>query len=287
MDEKAKFRSKWQLRTGELPQPHGSLQKRFAPAGIRAHGGAARQSPFDIIGRYSAFIVVSYLDSAMAQACLPPHLELAPPPGTPERKHPAMYSFGTHDRVHPRFFTLWEYSYAEALVGLPDVKLRHPDGTLSGPYSYMTAVRLNNAFADEIGFVLGFPKKLAKFKIDGKSYSFRTEPAGPSVMSGSFRVSGDVFDSTFPNFQTIERFMLQQPVISQPPLGSLLVTPFHIDTQNALMMPMEASITVSDSSLPGLPAGSYRFPGIDVTAIGGGYHSVHNWTMSPPQPIEV
>jgi hypothetical protein len=81
--------------------------------------------------------------------------------------------------------------------------------------------------------------------------------------------------------------MLQQPVITQPPLGKLLRVPFHIFTDNAVMQPATAAIQIADMSLPGFPSGKYQFPGIDVTAIGGAYHSIHNWQMSPPEPIGI
>jgi hypothetical protein len=288
MDEFATFKSRWSLeRLSEFSPSDGLTQTRLTGETTPAKLDApifGETSPLDIVGQYSAFIVVTYVSSTIAERCLPRGLELAPPPGTPAGKHPVMYSFGSHYHVHPRFFKLWHYDYAEALVGLCNVKFRHADGSYSGPYFHMTSVRLNNAFADEIGVALGFPKRLAQFEITDTTYSFRVHGDSSPVMSGTFLISGDVFDSNFPNFKTISPFM-QQPVISKSPSGTFLLTPFHIDTQTAFMMPMKAAIHVSDQSLAGLPMGQYDFKGIDTTAFGGGYYSYHNWRMSTPTAI--
>jgi hypothetical protein len=286
------FRYAWTLPSGEMPAPAvgfmdqiRDLKEAAIQSAFRSSAGPG--SPFDIIGQYTAFIMVSWLDAQAAQACLPPHLELAPPAGAPAGMHPVMYSFGMHQRVHPRFFHLWSYDYAEALAGLPCVNLRHADGSASGPYYFMTAVRLNNRFAEEIGVALGFPKKLAYIDAQATTYSIRMEPEANPVMTGSFLASGGVFGSDFPNFQTIEKMVMQQPVISRSPLGSLVLTPFHIDTQNAVMFPANADFTIADNSMAGLPANRYRFPGLDVTAFQSCYHSIHDWTMSPPTVVGV
>jgi hypothetical protein len=282
MNETSRFNEKWLLADYKLPEPDLTPQRRLA-------AGLARrrepESPFDIIGQYAAFIVVTYIDAADAQLCLPPGLELMPPPGVPGGKHIVMYSFGSHAHVHPRFFTLFEYDYAEALVGLPHIALRHGDGTTSGPFFHMTGVRLNNRFANDIGVALGFPKKLATFEITNTTYGFRMHPHDPMLMSGSFGPLGAVFDDQFPHFKAIAPF-LQQPVISRSPIGAFLITPFFINTKTAWMQSMAATIDIADNSLPGLPRGSYHFDGIETTAIGGGYHSVHDWQMSPPAIID-
>ena len=149
----------------------------------------------------------------------------------------------------------------------------------------MTAVRLNNRFANDIGVALGFPKKLATFDITNDSYAFRMRFQDPPIVSAVFGPPGDVFGSDVPNFQAIEPFM-QQRVISRSPSGAFLITPFFIDTKTALMQPMAATIEVSDDTLAALPKGAYRFNGIDTTAFGGGYHSIHDWQMSPPVIID-
>ena len=280
MDDRILFQKQWYLKSPDLPSPNDGLR---GLAGASARARLFPQSPNDIIGRYRAYIILTYIDVAVAHAALPAYLQLAPPPGTPPGKHPAMYSFGTHEHVHPRFFTLWDYSYDEALVGLPNVLLRQANGSTTGPFFHMTAVRLDNLFADEIGVAMGFPKKMAKFQVTNNSYSFRM--GGGPIMTGQFQLSGGVFDSSFPNFQVIEKFMLQQPVITQSPLGNLLQVPFHIFTDTAVMQPATAAIEIADMSLPGLPAGKYNFQGIDVAPIPSCYHSIHDWQMSPPQSI--
>jgi Acetoacetate decarboxylase (ADC) len=290
MSEIADFWKAWGLNETEMPEPVAGVlydleQLQNAALGLVLPAAAGGGSLFDIIGQYSAFIVVSWLDAVAAQACLPPHLELAPPPGTPAGKHPVMYSFGRHRNVHPRFFHLWSYDYEEALMGLPCLQLRHADGSTSGPVYNMTAVRLDNEFADLIGVALGFPKRLANIQMGNTTYSIQM-PGGPGpVMSGQFNASGGVFPPTFPNFQQIAQMVLQQPVISVAPGGAYLRTPFYIDTAAALMFPATAQFRVTDNSMCAFPAGEYQFPGIDVTAFGSCYHSVHNWTMSPPSIV--
>lgn len=278
----ALFRSRWLLDTRELPRPESSMQPRLASRFATAR---EPESPLDIIGQYAAFIVVHHIDRAVAAACLPEHFELEPPAGTPSGTHPVMYAFGSHYSVRPRFFPLWDYDYAEALVGIPNVMLRHSDDGRSGPRFFMTSVRLNNRFANDIGVALGFPKEMAHFDITDTTYQFSMSPGGPAVMAGAMHVSGDVFDDTFPNFVAVAPLM-QQPVISKTPFGLFLATPFHIDTRNAFMRPMTSSFEVHDHSLPGLPKGKYEFKGIDTTAFDGGYLSLHNWQMSPPRVIE-
>lgn len=285
MNKAEAFQKKWCLQSSELPRVEEHLQTGSGVALKRAR--VVANSPFDIIGRYSAFIVVKYVDAAVAQACLPSYLRLDPPPGTPLGEHPVMYSFGTHNQVHPRFFTLWEYAYAEALVGIPNVALQDSGASMRQPLFHMTAVRLNNRFADEIGVAMGFPKKLAEFKISSNSYSFKSKEGAQPEMSGAFHISGPPFDSNFPNFQFLERYMLQQPVITKDSLGSLLKIPFHIYTETALMRPETATIEITGTDLPCLPAGKYVFPGIDEMAIGGGYRSVHYWKMSPPSTVSI
>jgi hypothetical protein len=272
------FRSRWNLKN-PLPLPTGR------PIPGLAQG--VLDSSFDIIGQYAAFIVVYYLDATVAQASLPAHLELQPSTGAPPGKHPAMCSFGFHQGVRPKYFHAWNYDYAEALVGIPRVLLRHGNGSTTGPYFYMTAVRLNNQFADDIGVALGFPKKMAIIQGDNTTYSIRMSANASPVMTGSFVASGGVFGPDYPNFQTIERLALQQPVISSPPVGGFLVTPFHIDTVSATMIPMRGEITIADNSLAGLPMGHYIFPDITAQPVGGGYYSIHNWEMGLSSPIDV
>lgn len=247
----------------------------------------AIESSYDIIGQYAAFIVIYYLDAAVAEACLPAHLELQPNTGAPPGKHPAMCSFGFHEGVRPKFFNGWNYDYAEALVGIPRVLLRHANGSTSGPYFHMTAVRLNNKFADDIGVVLGFPKKMAIIQGDSTTYSIRMSAGAAPVMRGSLTASGGVFGSDYPNFHSIEQLALQQPVISVPPAGGFLVTPFRIDTGTATMIPMRADITIADNSLAGLPMGRHQFPDISAQAVGGGYYSMHYWEMGISSPINL
>jgi hypothetical protein len=277
------FARRWLLdpATEPLPPPDRDLKGRVAPE------RAARkepESPFDIIGGYDAFIVVTHVDKAIASALLPAQLELGYVPDTPAGKHPVMYSFGRHRNVHPRFFGLFDYDYEEALIGLPHVMFRRSNGTLSGPFFHMTAVRLNNRFATNIGVALGFPKEMATITMSPTGYSIRMSPSQPEVMRGEMRASGPPFNETFPNFASVSPMMLQR-VISQTPSGNFVVTPFHIDTATALMMPARAEIRIFDDSLAGMPGGTYSFNGIDTTAFGGGYLSVHNWQMSPSLPI--
>jgi hypothetical protein len=283
------FWQAWGLDETEMPAPVESvfagMQEARNQALNRMLPSHYKGSPFDIIGQYSAFIVVSWVDAAAAQACLPKHVELAPPPGTPAGKHPVMYSFGRHRNVHPRFFQLWSYDYEEALMGLPCLQVRHADGSTSGPFYNMTAVRLDNAFADLIGLAMGFPKRLANIQMGNTTYSIRMAGRAAPIMSGEFDASGGVFPADFPNFQQISQMVLQQPVISVTPGGIYLRTPFHIDTDTAAMFPATAQFRVTDNSLCALPAGYYQLPGINVTAFGSCYHSVHNWAMSPASPI--
>lgn len=237
----------------------------------------------DIIGRYEAFTVVSHLPKDVARATLVADgLELGSAPGVPEGRHPVLYAFGVHKGVRPRFFKLWEYDYSEALIGLPHVMLHRSAGTVSGPFYYMTAVRLDNLLANALGVGLGFPKEMADFTITDTTYEFRMTPDGPPVVSARFTAAGDPFDETFPNFATVAPFM-KQPVISKTAMpGTFLVTPFSVDTAHAYMFPMEASIDVRDNSLPGLPAGKHDFAGIDSTALCGGYFTAHSWRMAQP-----
>src|SRR5579872_4876649 len=106
------FRSKWNLKN-PLPPPTGRPMPGLALGDYN--------SSFDIVGQYAAFIVVYYLGTGAAQACLPAHLELQSSIGAPPGKHPVMYSFGFHQGVHPKNFDIWNYDYAEALVGIPRV----------------------------------------------------------------------------------------------------------------------------------------------------------------------
>jgi hypothetical protein len=244
-------------------------------------------SPDDLIGQCSGYIIVSFLDAAVAQACLLPNVELTPPAGTPAGKHPVLYCFGQQIGVRPRYSFAPGDDYDETTIGLPFVGLRHSDGTLSGPYFQMTALRLDDALAVEIGVAIGFPKELAIIDVTDTTYAIQMNPFASDVMSGTFGITGDQFGPDFPNFQTIEQMLLQQPVISQTAEGLYLVTSFRFDTQHAVMFPADAAFTAADSSIAGLPEGDYTFPGIDVTAFGGCFHSVHNWTMSPPSPIAV
>lgn len=244
-------------------------------------------SPDDLIGQISAYIIVSFLDAAVAQACLLPNVELTPPPGTPAGKHPVLYCFGQQSGVGPRYSLAPGDNYNETTIGLPFVGLRHSDGTLSGPYFQMTALRLNDVLAVEIGLAIGFPKELAIVDVTDTTYAIQMNPFAGDVMSGTFGITGAQFGPDFPNFQTIEQMLLQQPVISQIADGSYLVTSFQFDTQNPVMFPADAAFTVADNSIAGLPQGDYAFPGIDVTAFGGCFNCVCNWTMSPPSPIAV
>jgi hypothetical protein len=283
------FREIWSLHGSEMPPPVAGFLSRFevndrdSETLVIPHSEG--ESPFDIIGCYSAFILVDWLDAEVARACLPPELELDPPPDAPAGKHPVMYSFGRHSGVRPRFFHLWDYNYEEALVGLPCVRFRDRGEPAAQPYYFMTAVRLDNLFADEIGVALGMPKEMADITQTATTYAIRKRPDNNLVMSGSFLADPGHFPPDLPNFRTIERLVLNQPVISQSPLGPFLLTPFHIDTQNAVMSAATATLTIADNGLPGLPAGDYRYPGIDVTPFGGCYHSVHHWTMSVPSPV--
>ena len=286
------FRLAWSLPQGELPLPAvdflDKMRDRSLGAGEDAFKVTAGPgSPFDIVGQYHAFIILDWLDAQIARDCLPSFLELAPPKGTPVGKHPVMYSFGFHRGVHPRFFQLWSYDYAEALLGLPCVNLRHSDRSTSGPYYYMTAVRLNNRFADEIGVALGFPKRMAFVEAEDTSYSIRMEPNTDLVMTGAFKASGGVFGSNDPHFRQVEQMVLQQPVISRSAVGTTFLTPFHVDTGNASMFPAQAEIRIADNSLAALPAGRYSFPGIDVSAFHSCYHSIHDWVMSPPKIVGI
>ncbi len=284
------FRSKWLLPPIETPPSVADIP---AWEGVReaVHDLLfpvdPDSSPDDIIGQCSAYIIVSFLDVAVAQACLLPNVELTPPPGTPAGKHPVLYCFGQQIGVGPRYSVAPGDNYNETTIGLPFVGLRHSDGTLSGPYFQMTALRLNDLLAVEIGIAIGFPKELAIMDVTNTTYSIQMNPFAGDVMYGTFGITGAQFGPDFPNFQTIKQMLLQQPVISQTAEGVYLVTSFRFDTRNATMFPADADFTVADSSIAGLPEGDYTFPGIDVTAFGGCFHSVHNWTLSPPSPIAV
>jgi hypothetical protein len=288
------FRLRWLLPEAGLALSGGLLHRlEEALAAAEAAGGlippvADGDSANDIIGQASAYIMVSWLDAAVAQACLLPNVELAPPPGTPAGKHPVMYTFGSQLGVRPRYALLGlGDDYNETVVGLPCVNLRHSDGTASGPYFQMTALRVDSAVADEIGVALGFPKEIGIIGADDTTYDIWMPPNPFPVMTGTFSTTANAFGPDFPNFQTIEPMLLRQPVISRAPDGSFLLTQFNFDTSTAVMFTAEAAFTIADNSIAALPAGNYAFPGIDVMAFGGCFHSVHNWSMSPPVPIAV
>jgi hypothetical protein len=277
----AVFTRHWLLEEDPLTfVPDGKPRPRL---GSRRLAGHPPDSPMDIIGRYEAYVIVVHIDASIAHNALPPKCELLPPPNTPPGKHPVFYSFGSHFGVRPRFFSAFDYDYAEAIIGIPNVMFVHPDRKKSGPRFVMTAVRLDNFFAHAIGVGMGLPKQMADFTITDTKYAF--EHKGAEVMKGEMVVSGNPFDENHPNFKQISPLM-QQEVLSRTPVGGLLLgTPFKIDTANAFMEPATAQFEIINDSLPGLPKGTYSFPGIDQTAFGGGYLSRHDWRMSPPRLI--
>lgn len=284
------FRDAWFLHPSpELPRPRPESQNVRAKTGCEASLAEtpfADASPFDIIGQYRAWVVLSYVDVSVAQACLEPGLELDPPPGTPAGKHPILYSFGRHYGVHPRFFTLWSYDYDEAIMGLCNVKFKHANDHYSGPYFRFACVRLDDTLADDIGTALGLPKKIADFQTTPDTYFFRmpNDHDHEPLFQSHFVLDGDAFTANLPNFQTIEPFM-NQPVISRSSLGEWIVTDFFMDFRNAAMTPMRSEIAVRDNSLAGLPGGRYTFATLRDTAINGMYRSVHCWRMSPPRRL--
>ena len=236
---------------------------------------------FDIIGQYEAFVVVPHIDARLARDILPKEFELMTPDGTPDGKHPAMYSFGKHRHVHPRGVKLLEYDYDEALIGLPCVGFRK-NGQLLGPFFHMTAVRLNNVAAFKIGKAMGFPKELAT--IDNKATTYEISMDSGPVLDASMQLKGKKFKDDLANFKAISDLM-QQPVISDPPLGGIILTKFKIVTATAFMVPATLRLEVFDDSLAGLPKGTHEFDTIEKTAFGGAYMSIHSWELAQP-PID-
>jgi hypothetical protein len=68
-----------------------------------------------------------------------------------------------------------EDDYNEALVELPFVTFRHQDGSVSGPYFQMTALRVDSELAYKLGVALGFPKQLAIMDVTDTTYSIRMQ----------------------------------------------------------------------------------------------------------------
>ncbi len=117
---------------------------------------------------------MTWVDVKIAQAFLPPNVQLAPPPGTPLGKHPVVYCFGFQQGVRRRD-DIVEDDYNEALVELPFVTFRHQDGSVSGPYFQMTALRVDSELAYKLGVALGFPKQLAIMDVTDTTYSIRMQ----------------------------------------------------------------------------------------------------------------
>jgi hypothetical protein len=247
---------------------------------------APSSSPSDILGQASMYVMVPFLDATVAQACLLQGVELATPAWVPAGKHPVLYSFGFHRGVRPRYLDPSQgVDYNETIVGIPWVVFREPDGSTSGPYFQFVSIRLDNYWAEWLGLALGFPKQLAFFDVSDTTYSFSMQPGANPVMSGTFGPPGATFGPDFPNFQTIEPSLMQQPVISRMPDGVYILTSFQFDRPDSSMFAAEADFTIADNSLTGLPASVYDFPGLDVTAFGGCFHGVYNWVMSQASQV--
>ncbi len=226
---------------------------------------------------------------------LPSGLEPGPQCVTPPGTHPVILYF--HDFLRGGFSfpnPFPRMGYREYSLGVPHVYLTQDSITPGhpGPWYFVPRLFLDNPFPVITGLLgWGFAKRLASIEVTADHYTVSdfsgrklTSLAWDPSVVGDFKPVGQ-----WPNFVPI-RAMLDQPVISQVPLGFgpfFIGSNFDRDWDVAMLKPMQTAVNVDIELLIGCPCGRYPAsgwgPGIDQSVLGS-WELQAPWRLSMPYP---
>ena len=247
---------------------------------VAARSLAGPHSLFTLVGSARLWVVIYYVDRAVAEGILPPFVELGEAPHAPPGTHPVFYSFGLQ-KVGLHWLRSVTHTYSEAVIGVCRTRLRAKTGAQQ-PYSVMSSVATNSPLATVLGWLVGYPKVWRRAAALEREFRINTLLSGRSLMAGQFETPGlPAPPGTPPSVELAE--ILRHPVVSRAPWGTLLASRFEIET--ALKFgPVAGSAQVTGNELVGLAAGLHKWVPLGARP-DGAILSSHGWFADLPSRL--
>ncbi|MEO8682811.1 MAG: hypothetical protein ABI665_27430 [Vicinamibacterales bacterium] len=232
-------------------------------------------------GHLEVTIVVLSPRIPNAAALLPPGLKLGRQDLTQPGTHPVMLMFGHHSHVRQWFMPPTAGgSYDEWIVATPFLERETGD---AAPWSYMSRLYLNRWWYVLLGWMYGYPKKLARTLAsdDQSTYIVETFPDGKPRVSMTCQVLGPSLP-----FVALPRAAKLAPIFQEPfvqRLGPLpwLGSRMWFELDSAIVQPVAAHFTLADGCAPGLKAMSMDVGSI-LNGVPGAFHMSCDWMLSRP-----
>lgn len=231
-------------------------------------------------GHLEVTIVVLAPPNPTVTGLLPAGLALAAQDFSRPGTHPVVLMFGHHFHVRQWFMPPTAGgSYDEWIVAVPFLG-RAGD---SQPWSCMSRLYLDKLWYVLLGWMYGYPKKLARTLVNDTqtSYIVETFPDGkPQVAMTSQAQGPSIPFMALPGAAPLAQ-IFQQPFVQHlgpmPWLGSRMW--FELDS--AIVQPMTTQFQLTAGCAPGLDAMSMDVGSI-VTGIPGAFHISCDWMLSRP-----
>jgi hypothetical protein len=205
--------------------------------------------------RFTGGVLATAVARAEAAAMLPPELELAPPANGTAAIHPLLVTFGDLDDGSFVFGGLPFEAlppYGELCVAIPFVRRR------GGRSLHLWSARLFTTSWPSCwhgNATYGLRKAMATMRRDAPTLVV-TAAEGAEVARAELRPGGE-WHRTAPAFDAIRRaFAL--PVVGRRDDGTLVSSYFRWETDDVLVRPAEATVSLAAGAVDGLAAGPRR-----------------------------
>lgn len=232
-------------------------------------------------GHLEVTIVVLSPTCSSVERLLPPGLRLGKQNVTPAGTHPLVLMFGHHSHVRQWFMPPTAGgSYDEWIVVTPF--LEHGAGD-PGPWTYMSRLYLDRLWYVLLGWMYGFPKKLARTLANDDQTTYIVE----TFLDGKPRVSmtGQTLEATM-SFAALPDAAALTPIFQQPFVQRFAPLPwlgsrmwFELDT--AIVRPVVVRFELTSECAPGLEPMSMAVGSI-TDGIPGAFHMSCEWMLSRP-----
>ncbi len=226
------------------------------PLPLAPHDLPVKPQGCDGCGSYVGTLIGTYVDAGSLAALLPPGTSLDPH-NIHDGRHALVLLFGYMEDLHFAWSPLRGMNYLECGVAVPHIRL--DDGIYYvSRFFYIPLLHLNRLYPVILGWIVGYRKKWSRIRVTETTYSIKSLFAGKPILDAEFTRVANPDAAQAGHWKDL----LEEPHLN--PFGrDKLFLHFHWDWPHAELQPVEAKVVIHQD-LPGLPAGTYNFKGIDA-----------------------
>ena len=231
-----------------------------------------------LFGHVQAWVLPLAVPNAVAEALLPPGLELAGQRWTPPGHHPLLLVAQRLTEVNLRVD-------AKALPRVPFVDLRYNEFALTIPYARRTIARpglvlerllaytplamVDHPLPAVSGLLAGFSQQVRRCRVDDFSAEVRATSGDAPQLAIQVEAAGDWLPSAeLPGARLLgEAMALTQ--LGPSPTAGLQVSDWRLERSTAQLQAIRATVDFGELGLPGLPRGRHLVAPLQPGEVGG------------------